>query len=159
MHYSYLEIERLVRDGEIYVIFNYAWHMALLRYSGHCRLVMVEYFFNHGANPNNRAEFGATGLMLACKEQDDRLVSLFLKHGANVNQQDFSGCTALHFAFATKVSNSEPANNSLAQKERIIQILLQHNVNLYQKNLLGLSVIDMAKHKGEIILKKPMNRQ
>ena len=144
--YSYLEIERLVRDGEIYVTLKYAWHFALTMRAAPSRIMWIESFLEHGVNPNNRGGPGTTGLMLACEKHDVGLVSLLLNHGAEVNQQDFYGCAALHYAIKSIDANSH--TSWLARTERIVQTLIQHNADIYLKDSSGLSAIDMAKLKG-----------
>jgi ankyrin repeat protein len=167
----YSEIERLLRDGKIYVEFRYAWH-SVLRYvhllaSRHGDIVKVKRLINdilkHGANPNNRGDHGVTGLMLTCKLPNDlpwcldneagqqlveNVVSLLLQYGAEVNQQDFYGCTALHYALKSIDANSNPSETRLARGQRVVQILIQHNANIYLKDSSGLSAIDMAKRAG-----------
>jgi ankyrin repeat protein len=163
MLYSYSEIERLLRDGKIYVEFKYAWHFLLssFRRSNKCDLVKrVDDCLKHGAIPNNREGPGVTGLMLACMQLSfcgeagqqviERVVSfllLLLKHGAEVNQQDFYGSTAVHYAFQSRNYYLDPEEGRLAKK-LVVQILIQHNANIYLKNSSGLSAIDMAKREG-----------
>jgi ankyrin repeat protein len=157
MFYSYSEIERLLRDGMIYVEFKYAWHSSLLRMFQlfpleTVKLVVkrVENCLKHGANPSNRGGLGITALMLTCEKLNDifeyspaveHAMSLLLNHGAEVNQQDFYGRTALHYAFETE-------DDSLARKQRVVKILIQHNADIYLKDSSGLSAIDMAKREG-----------
>ena len=164
----YSEIERLLRDGKIYVEFKYAWHSVLTNYF-HLVLIreaivkVVNDFLKHGANPNNRGDHGVTGLMLMCKLLNDlpwcfdneagqqlmeNVVSLLLQYGAEVNQQDFYGRTALHYAFISIDANSSPSEKRLAREQRVVQILIQHNANIYLKDSSGLSAIDMAKREG-----------
>ena len=155
MLYSYSEIERLLRDGVIYVEFKYAWHSLLkLRmfqwFPVVTALKMVEDYLKHGANPSNRGGLGVTALMLTCEKLNylfedspaaEQVMSLLLNHGAEVNQQDFYGRTALHYAFETE-------DDTLARKQRVVKILIQHNADIYLKDSSGLSAIDMAKREG-----------
>ncbi|CAB4028771.1 ankyrin repeat domain-containing [Paramuricea clavata] len=150
------EIERLLRDGKIYVEFKYAWHFLLskLRLSSYERKVkMADDCLKHGANPNNRGGPGVTALMLVCEKLNDlfayppaleQMVSLLLEHGAEVNQQDFYGRTALHYAFESKYDNDPFLEESLAQRQRVVQTLIQDNADIYLKDSSGLSAIDMA---------------
>ena len=155
----YSEIERLLRDGKIYVEFKYAWHFLLskLRFSSYERKVkMADDCLKPGANPNNRGGPGVTALMLACEKLNDlfayppaleQMVSLLLEHGAEVNQQDFYGRTALHYAFESRYDIVPFSEESLAQRQRV-QILIQDNADIYLKDSSGLSAIDMAKRAG-----------
>ncbi|CAB4032244.1 ankyrin repeat [Paramuricea clavata] len=148
------EIERLLRDGMIYVEFKYAWHSLLPRWYWFHKDVLqtVEDCLKHGANPSNRGGAGVTALMLTCKKLNDlfedspaaeQVMSLLLDHGAEVNQQDFYGRTALHYAF-----ESGDDTEGLAGKQRAIEILIQHNADIYLKDSSGLSAFDMAKREG-----------
>ena len=157
-----------MRDGKIYVEFEYAWHSVLIyvhlasRYE-EIKIKRVNDILKHGANPNNRGDHGVTGLMLTCEQLNDlpscldneagqhpmeNVVSLLLQYGAEVNQQDFYGCTALHYAFISIDANSNPSETRLARGQRVVQILTQHNANIYLKDSSGLSAIDMAKRAG-----------
>ncbi|CAB4004304.1 ankyrin repeat domain-containing [Paramuricea clavata] len=150
------EIERLLRDGMIYVEFKYAWHSLLprwLRFHKDKDLQRVEDCLKHGANPSNRGGAGVTALMLTCKKLNylfedspaaEQVMSLLLDHGAEVNQQDFYGRTALHYAFEFRYDTEE----RLARKQRAIEILIQHNADIYLKDSSGLSAFDMAKREG-----------
>ncbi|CAB4010314.1 ankyrin repeat [Paramuricea clavata] len=157
MLYSYSEIERLLRDGMIYVEFKYAWHSHLEEtlkfWPDYEMLKMLEDCLKHGANPSNRGGAGVTALMLTCKNLSGRsrdstaveqVMSLLLDHGAEVNQQDFYGRTALHYAFKSEYDTEA----RLARKQRVVQILIQHNVDIYLKDSSGLSAFDMAKREG-----------
>jgi ankyrin repeat protein len=160
MLYSYSEIERLLRDGIIYVEFKYAWHWLLpgrhyiYRYN---KLQRVEDCLKHGANPSNRGGPGVTALMRTCKNLHnlfgdspaaEQVVPLLLDHGAEVNQQDYYGRTALHYAFDSRYDKDYiPFEENLARK-RVVKILIQHNADIYLKDSSGLSAIDMAKREG-----------
>jgi ankyrin repeat protein len=162
MLYSYSEIERLLRDGIIYVEFKYAWHWLLPRRHGFYdddELQTVEDCLKHGANPSNRGGPGVTALMLTCKNLHihdhfwdptaaEQVVTLLLDHGAEVNQQDYYGRTALHYAFDSIYDKYlYPFKENLVQK-RVVKILIQHNADIYLKDSCGLSAIDMAKREG-----------
>jgi ankyrin repeat protein len=162
MLYSFSEIERLLRDGIIYVEFKYAWHSLLPRNYGFYQdkdLQGVEDCLKHGANPSNRGGPGVTALMLTCKNRPglfgessrlaDQVVPLLLEHGAEVNQQDYYGRTALHYAFDSRYTDKDlnPFEENLARK-RVVKILIQHNADIYLKDSSGLSAIDMAKREG-----------
>ncbi|CAB3980399.1 Ankyrin repeat domain-containing 50 [Paramuricea clavata] len=156
------EIERLLRNGKIYVEFKYAWHSLLQRTlrlnKADENLKRVEDYLKHGANPSNRGGPGVTALMLTCKKLNEvlrysptaeQVVSLLLVHGADVNQQDFYGRTALHYAFESRYDNdSYLSEERLDRKQRVVQILIQHSANIYLKDSSGLSAIDMAKRQG-----------
>jgi hypothetical protein len=163
MLYSYSEIERLLRDGMIYVEFTYAWHSPLscksliIRHAAEVK--MVDDCLKHGGNPSNRGGPGVTALMLACKNVNyvweysvpvvEWVVTLLLEHGAEVNQQDFYGRTALHYVFESSIGNYLfPSEKRLAQKQRVVKILIQRNADIYLKDSCGLSAIDMAKRQG-----------
>jgi ankyrin repeat protein len=154
MLYSYSEIERLLRDGIIYVEFKYAWHWLLPRRGGlysHDKLQRVEHCLKHGANPSNIGGPGVTALMLTCENSTaaEQVVSLLLDHGAEVNQQDYYGRTALHYAFDSRCDKDlYLSEKRLAQKQRVVKILIQHNADIYLKDSCGLSAIDMAKREG-----------
>ena len=159
MLYSYyLEIERLIRKGEILLTFWYAWQLPFLRQDGvpSKQVQMVECFLTLGANPNNRGLSGMTGLMMACLKRHDHLVLCFLKHGANVNQQDFTGRSALHYALLQKGTNPPVKLESFIQEVHIIEILLQHKADPYLKNSSGLSAMDMARRGGLVVVEKLM---
>ncbi|CAB4020263.1 ankyrin repeat [Paramuricea clavata] len=138
------EIERLLRDGMIYVEFKYGWHSLLPGNSGFLgdrKLQQLEKCLKHGANPSNRGGPAVTALMLTCKNLNDlfvdstaaeQVVSLLLDHGAEVNQQDFYGRTALHYAFEARYNTEE----GLARKQRVVQILIQHNVDVHESWLI-----------------------
>jgi ankyrin repeat protein len=174
MLYSYSEIERLLRDGNIYVEFKYAWHFFLSSFRRYDVTLLssrslfceddelvkkVDDCLKHGANTNNREGPGVTGLMLTCMQfsfcgeagqQVERVVSflsLLLKHGAEVNQQDFYGSTALHYAFQSRNYYLPPEEGRLAKK-LVVQILIKHKAKVYLKNSFGISAIDMAKREG-----------
>ncbi|CAB4027603.1 ankyrin [Paramuricea clavata] len=150
------EIERLLRDGMIYVEFKYAWHSLLpgyFQFPVDRKLQRVEKCLKHGATPSNRGCAGLTALMLTCKNLRDRsgdstavehVVSLLMEHRAEVNQQDFYGRTALHYAIKSEYDTEA----RLARKQRVVQILIQHNVDIYLKDSSGISAIDMAKREG-----------
>jgi ankyrin repeat protein len=161
MLYSYSEIERLLRDGIIYVEFKYAWHSLLPRRDGIYydeKLQDVEDCLKHGANPSNRGGPGVTALMLTCENLHDlfgdstaaeQVVPSLLDHRAEVNQQDYYGRTALHYAFDSRYTDKDlnPFEENLARK-RVVKILIQHNADIYLKDSSGLSAIDMAKREG-----------
>ncbi|CAB3985955.1 TANC2-like isoform X1 [Paramuricea clavata] len=150
------EIERLLRDGMIYVEFKYAWHSLLpgeFQIFRDEKLQRVEKCLKHGANRSNRGGPGVTALMLTCENLNDlfkdspaaeQVMSLLLDHGAEVNQQDFYGRTALHYAFESRYNTEE----RLPRKQRAIEILIQHNADIYLKDSSGHSAFDMAKRAG-----------
>ena len=152
------EIEHLVKNGEVVVMFIYAWHLLLMKNSGGRRLQMVEYSLEHGANPNNRGPCGVTALMLACKEQDDRLVMCLLKHKANVNQQDFFGRSALQFAIVKREPHAQVTLERFIQEIHIIEILLLHGADPYLKDCLGSSAVDKVIQRRLVVIERLMMR-
>lgn len=147
IHEPLSKVERLVREGECFIQFKYAWHEFFKRHGTF--FVVIDHFLKHGANVNNRGSSGVTGLMYACQKKDARLVSFFLERGAAVNQQNFFGSTALHYAVKVGDDNSKVILD-------IIEMLLQHKADPYLKNSLGVSAIDLAKKKKRVLLEKLM---
>merc|ERR1712098_332816 len=100
---------------------------------------MVEYFLDHGADPNLKSHVGRTVLMNACFGKSYRqcgsteIIQLLLDAGANVNAESkIIGETALHFALMSDGSlSSDPKqegvlifNEDLGNKARLARVSL-----------------------------------
>ena len=147
-----------MKNGEDVVTFFYAWHLLFMKNSGRRRLQMVEYFLQHGANPNNRGLCGVTALMFACKEQDDHLVMCLLKHKASVNQQDFYGRSALQFAIVKREPHAHVTLERFIQEIHIIEMLLQHGADPHIKDCGGSSAMDKVIQGRLVVIERLMIR-
>ncbi|EAY01699.1 ankyrin repeat protein, putative [Trichomonas vaginalis G3] len=109
----------------------------------------LEYFLSHGANINEKAEYGKTALHIAAEHNSKEVAEVLLSHGANVNEKDRLELTALHIA---------AEHNS---KETAV-VLLSHGANINEKDDCGKTALHIAaqynkKETAEVLISHGAN--
>ncbi len=67
----------------------------ILHYAEVGTIYTIETLLQGGANPNSTGECGITALMVACADDDIRLVRLLLRYDAKTDIEDDDGCLAI----------------------------------------------------------------
>eukprot|EP01100_Stratorugosa_tubuloviscum_P003037 TRINITY_DN1717_c0_g1_i4.p1 TRINITY_DN1717_c0_g1~~TRINITY_DN1717_c0_g1_i4.p1 ORF type:complete len:852 (+),score=250.50 TRINITY_DN1717_c0_g1_i4:161-2716(+) len=107
----------------------------LLEAYSFCRL--FDELLNNGQFLNSQNSSFETPLLIACRDGDERVVSLLLKESANINIYDRSGYTPLHIAVRDK-------------KISLIQLLIFHGAKPHFETMAG-NCFSLARECREIL--------
>ncbi|EAY01266.1 hypothetical protein TVAG_027340 [Trichomonas vaginalis G3] len=94
----------------------------------------LEYFLSHGANINEKIEYGKTALHIAAKNNRKEIAEVLILHGANINEKDEFGETALHIA-------------AWKDSKEIAEFLISHGANINEKDKEGKTALHIATKK------------
>ncbi len=92
----------------------------------------IKFLLNNGANIDARDTHGATPLIIAIKNNQDRVAGLLIEKDASIDLQDNAGNTAL----ITAINKCDKA---------MVKTLLAHGANAKLANIRHRSAIDYAK--------------
>jgi hypothetical protein len=92
------------------------------------RFERVKQLVEGGANIEETNEDGKTALLLACQEDQYKIVVYLVEHGANVAHTDSEGRTALHWACANGIL-------------RTVKCLLDHGASIAERDHEGMTAL------------------
>lgn len=100
----------------------------LIFHTGQDNFAMCKFLLEHGADVNDKDEYGDTALMDAVRLNNFKISKLLIEHGADVHSKDKFGHTplirAMHFD--------------------MIKLLLEHGANVHDKDIVGYTPLMLA---------------
>ncbi|EAX92064.1 hypothetical protein TVAG_460240 [Trichomonas vaginalis G3] len=96
---------------------------------------LLEYFLSHGANINEKNNYGESALHYAVTDSGKETAEFLISHGANINEKDNNGKTALHIAV-------------LHNSKEIAEFLILHGTNINEKDNYGETALHKATYKN-----------
>ncbi|MDX2050464.1 MAG: ankyrin repeat domain-containing protein [Rickettsiaceae bacterium] len=96
----------------------------------------ISRFIEHGANINEKDNFGWTPLHCVCHNGHEQTAKLLIEHGANIDEKDNSGLTPLHQA-------------CYWGHEQIAKLLKEHGAKIDEKDNFGWTSLYSACFKGQ----------